>query len=75
MHLIYLFLQYPTVIVRLIIKATGKRCLLLSHEEAGMAVYCEHDIHATNIRGGPVPVTHRDDAIGSSRKTVCWQKI
>ncbi len=63
--------EYPTVIVWLIIKATGKHCLLLSHEEAGMAVYCEQNIHATNIRGGPVPVTHRDDAIGSSRRTVC----
>ncbi len=58
----------------LIIKATGKRCLLLSHEEADMAVYCEQDIHATNIRGGPVLVTHRDDAIGILRRTVCRQK-
>ncbi len=59
----------------LIIKATGKRCLLLSHEEADKAVYCEQDIHATNIGGGPVLVTHRDDAIGSSSRTVCWKKI
>ncbi len=47
---------------------------MTSREDAGMAVYCEQDIHATDIRGGPVLVTHRDDAIGSSRRTVCWKK-
>ncbi len=48
----------------------------LSREEVGMAVYCEQDIHATNIRGGPVLVTHRDGAIEISRRTVCaiWRR-
>ncbi len=39
-----------------------------------MAVYCEQDIHTTNIRGGPVLVTYRDDAIGISRRTVVGKK-
>ncbi len=69
MHLIFLFLQYLTAIVLLIIKATGKNCQLLSREDAGMAVYCDQGIHATNIRGGPVLVIHRDDDIGIPRRT------
>ncbi len=69
MHLIYLFLQYLTAIVWLIIKAAGKHFRLLSREDAGMAVYCEQNIHATNIRGGPVLVIHRDVDIGIPRRT------
>ncbi len=61
--------MYPIVIVWLIIKAAGKHFRLLSREDAGMAVYCDQGIHATNIRGGSVFAIHRDDDIGIPRRT------
>ncbi len=81
MRLIYLFLQYPTVILWQIIKAAGKHYRLLSHDHASMAVYCEQEVHTKNIRGGSVLVVYRDDDIEIQMRTTripisdCLQKI